>query len=61
MGANARSIYTGNSELSHAAKASGMTHVSERANGIYNGSDIPLDTGKVAEWYTSGGDTDYVS
>ena len=61
MGANARSIYTGNSELSQAAKTSGMTHVSERANGIYNGSDIPLDAGKVAEWYTSGGDTDYVS
>ncbi|MCD6283609.1 GNAT family N-acetyltransferase [bacterium] len=61
MGANARSIYTGNSELSHAAKASGMTHITERVNGIYNGSDMPLDTGKVSEWYTSGGDSDYVS
>ena len=61
MGANARSIYTGNAELSQAAKASGMIHVSERANGIYNGSDMPLEPGTVAEWYTSGGDTDYVS
>jgi len=61
MGANARSIYTGNSELSRAAKASGMTRGFERANGIYNGSDIPLDIGTASEWYTSGGDTDYVS
>jgi len=61
MGANARSIYTGNMELSQAAKASGMTHISERTNGIHNSSELPLDPAKATEWYTSGGDTDYVS
>ena len=61
MSANARSIYTGNQELAQAAKKSGMTHVNERTNGFRNGSNIPLDTREVAEWYTSGGDTDYVS
>lgn len=61
MGANARSVYTGNYEIAQAAQASGMSRASERSNGFFNSGDIPLDTSKAAEWYTSGGDTDYVS
>ncbi len=61
MSANARSVYTGNKEIALAAKKNGMTHVTERLNAFFNGSGIPLDTDKATAWYTSGGDTDYVS
>lgn len=60
-GANARSLYTGNRELAQAAQESGMTQVYERLNGIRNDGPVALDFAASGEWYTCGGDSDYVS
>lgn len=58
--ANARSIYTGNAQLAKAAQENGMAFSVERLNAFRNDSGIPLDSGSVPEWYTCGGDSDYL-
>jgi len=61
MRANSRSIYTGNRELTEAAQESGMTLAREHLNGFRDDSHIGLDPSTLPEWYTCGGDSDYVS
>ncbi|OGK09641.1 MAG: hypothetical protein A2Y63_03090 [Candidatus Riflebacteria bacterium RBG_13_59_9] len=61
MGASSRSVYTGNRELAQAAQESGMTFVREHLNAFRNDSGIALDPRSIPEWYTCGGDSDYVS
>jgi hypothetical protein len=61
LGANSRSIYTGNRELTQAAQESGMTFVREHLNAFRNDSPVALDPHSLADWYTCGGDSDYVS
>lgn len=61
MRANSRTIYTGNRELAQAAQESGMTLVREHLNGFRDDSGSGLDSSTLPEWYTCGGDSDYVS
>ncbi len=61
LGANSRSIYTGNLELAQAAQESGMALDRERLNAFRNDSGIMLDPRSIPNWYTCGGDSDYVS
>jgi hypothetical protein len=61
VGANSRSVYTGNRELAQAAQESGMNSVRERLNAFRNDSGIALDPNSLPDWYTCGGDSDYVS
>jgi hypothetical protein len=58
--ANARSIYTGNVQLAKAAQENGMAFSVERLNAFRNDSGVALDPGSVPEWYTCGGDSDYL-
>jgi len=58
--AHGRSFYTGNAELARAAMESGMTHKVDYLNAFLNTTSLEMSAANSHEWYTSGGDTDYV-
>jgi|GEM_PF-2276874 len=60
LGADARSFYTGNAELARAAMESGMTHQVDYLNAFLNTTELAMSAANSHQWYTSGGDTDYV-